>query len=66
MYVIVKSLIKALSHFNPKKEPVYFGRSGYRYADRWPVNYTDPFPYAQGGMYCFSRVMLEKAKDYIM
>ena len=67
MYVNVKSLIRALSHFTPKTEPVYFGRSGYRSV----VTGTEKFSkksmyYAQGGMYCLSRVLLEKAKDYIV
>ena len=66
IYVHVKSLIRALSHFDPKTERVYLGRPGYRRVKRWPTNSTQEFRYAQGGMYCLNRAMVQRAKRYIV
>lgn len=73
MYVIPKSLVKILSKFNPRKEPVYFGRSGSEWHQprRVKLDATMSTPgkkyhFAVGGMYCLSRAMLEEAKDYLV
>ena len=73
MYIIPKSLVKTLSHFDPTKEKVYFGRSGSPWAEPRTVKNESllgkpgmRYHFAVGGMYCMSRLLLEAAKPYLM
>ena len=73
MYVIMNPLIKTLSRFDPKTEPVYFGRSGKEWTEPKTVNNRTKlgcvgqgYHFALGGMYCLSRVMLEEVRPYLM
>ncbi len=68
MYVFLNGLVKLLSKFDPKKDPVYLGRSA---SDPRKVHgQLGPrgtvFYFGVGGMYCLSRPMLEKAKPYLV
>jgi len=73
MYVNLGPLVKILSKFDPKKEPVYFGRSGSDWFKPRQVKRSaklgrpsQRYHFAVGGMYCLSRAMLEMAKPYIV
>ena len=73
IYVNVKQLVKFLSKFDPKKEAIYFGRSGSGWETPRKVMdgalYGSPgqkYHFAVGGMYCLSRPTLELSKPYLM
>ena len=73
IYVNLKQLVKFLSKFDPKKEAVYFGRSGSGWETPRKVVegalYGKPgqkYHFAVGGMYCLSRPILEMSKPYLM
>ena len=73
MYVNLGPLVKILSKFDPKKEPVYFGRSGSDWFKPRRVKRLaklgrpgQRYHFAVGGMYCLSRAMLEMAKPYLV
>ena len=73
IYVNLKQLVKFLSKFNPKKEAIYFGRSGSGWGTPRKVmdgaQYGKPgqkYHFAVGGMYCLSRLILEMSKPYLM
>jgi len=73
IYIHLKVLVKTLAVFDPKTEPIYFGRAGSEWgrARRVLENSTIGRPgqryhFAVGGMYCLSRAMLEMAKPYLM
>ena len=73
MYVNLDVLVNTLAKFDPKNEPVYFGRSGSLYtAPRTVKNVSKigtpnaSYHFAVGGMYCLSRSMLELARDYLV
>ena len=73
IYVNLKQLVRFLSKFDPKKEAVYFGRSGSGWRTPREVmkgaQYGKPgqkYHFAVGGMYCLSRPILEMSKPYLM
>ena len=73
MYVNLGQLVKTLARFDPKNEPVYFGRSGSPYGTPRLVKNESklgtpnaPYHFAVGGIYCLSRKMLGLVKDYLM
>lgn len=73
IYVNLDVLVKTLAKFDPKNEPVYFGRSGSLYATPRTVKNVSKigtpnasYHFAVGGMYCLSRNMLELARDYLV
>ncbi len=62
IYINTKNLVKLLSKFDHKVEPVYLGKSGIRSKTRRGELYL----WAYGGMYCMNRLLLEKAKPYLV
>ena len=73
MYIRIPPLIQLLSHFDPKKDAVYLGRSGSEWASPRKVlkgaqfgTEGQGYHFAVGGMYCLSRAMLELARDYLV
>ena len=73
IYVNLEVLVRTLSIFYPRKEPVYFGRSGSDWFKPRQVKRSaklgrpsQRYHFAVGGMYCLSRAMLEMAKPYIV
>ena len=73
IYVNLKPLVRLLSKFDPRKEPVYFGRSGSEWRHPRQVKRSTKlgkpgqrYHFAVGGMYCLSRAMLERAKPYLV
>ena len=73
IYVNHEQLVKTLAKFDPKKEPIYFGRSGSPYGTPRLVKNESklgtpntPYHFAVSGMYCLSRKMLGMVKDYLM
>ena len=73
MYVVYKSLIEALSHFDPTKEKVYFGRSGSLWEEPRKVKNDsligtpgEPYHFAVGGIYCLSRTLVEAAMPHLV
>ena len=73
IYVNVKQLVSFLSKFDPKKEAIYFGRSGSGWQTPRQVmkgalygTSGQKYHFAVGGMYCLSRPMLELSKPYLM
>ena len=73
MYVRIPPLVKLLSQFNGKKDPVYLGRSGSEWSTPRKVlkgakigTEGQGYHFAVGGMYCLSRAMLEMARSYIV
>ena len=67
-YINIKSLVRALSHFDPDSERVYLGRAAYyQVQGKSRLGHLgDSFGYAQGAMYCLSRPMMEIAKPYVV
>jgi hypothetical protein len=73
MYVNLDVLVSTLAKFDPKNEPIYFGRSGSLYAAPRTVKNVSKigtpnasYHFAVGGMYCLSRRMLELANEYLV
>lgn len=73
IYVNLPALVRSLAKFDPKTEPVYYGRSGSKWESPRRVlqegkigKAGQPYHFAVGGMYCLSRPMLEKAKPYLV
>jgi len=73
MYVNLEPLVRALAHFDPVKEKVYFGRSGSPREEPRQVKKESQlgtpgqrYFFAVGGMYCLSRAMLEAAELYLV
>ncbi len=73
MYVNLKPLVTTLSHFDPRTEGVYFGRSGTTLEEPRQVRNDSHigrpgtrYHFAVGGMYCLSRALLEEARPYLM
>ena len=73
MYVRVPPLVQLLSHFDPKKDAIYLGRSGSAWdTPRKVLNESkigtggQGYHFAVGGMFCLSRAMLELARPYIV
>lgn len=70
IYVNIEALVRALSHFHPEKERVYFGRAPRK--DRKVKKESEIgrpgklFSFAAGGCYCLSRPMLEATKPYLV
>ncbi len=74
MYVSIPPLVQLLSgKFNPRKDAVYFGRSGSDWYSPRTVRSDaklgkegESYHFAVGGMYCLSRAMLELARPYMV
>ena len=73
MYLHALPLAKQFSKFDPRTEPVYFGRSGSEWDKPRVVRNTSllgkpgqRYHFAVGGMYCLSRAMLELAEPYLV
>ena len=73
IYVNLKVLVKTLAVFDPKTEPIYFGRAGTEWGKARQVSENSTigrpgqrYHFAVGGMYCLSRAMLERAKPYLV
>jgi fringe protein len=73
MYVNVRNLISLLSGFDPRKDPIYFGRSGSPWHEprrvKRKAQLSKPgkkYHFAVGGMYCLSRAMLEKTRQWLV
>ena len=73
MYVNLEVLVNTLAKFDPKIEPVYFGRSGSLFATPRTVKNVSKlgtpnasYHFAVGGMYCLSRYILELAREYLV
>ena len=68
IYVILPTLVKTLSKFDPKTEPVYFGRAfHYNSSNVGGIPYKNlTFDFAPGCMYCLSRPMLQEAKELLV
>ena len=73
IYVNLKPLVRILSKFDPKTEPVYVGRSGSKWVDPRLVKNGamlgqpgQKYHFAVGGMYCLSRALLEETKSYLV
>lgn len=70
IYVNIESLVRALSHFNPRKQRVYFGRA--LHANHQVKKQSligkpgTSFAFAAGGCYCLSRPMLKAAKPFLV
>lgn len=73
MYVNLDPLVKSLSHFDPRKDPIYYGRSGSPLEEPRRVMNTSligkpgrRYFFAVGGIYCLSRALLEQATPYLV
>ena len=73
IYINLKVLVQTLAKFYPRKEPIYFGRSGSSWRRPRQVKRLaklgkpgQRYHFAVGGMYCLSRAMLERAKPYLV
>ena len=73
MYININPLVKVLSKFDPKKEPIYFGRAGSDWIQPRVVkpdaklgSAESTYHFAVGGMYCLSRALLVEARPYLM
>ncbi len=73
MYVRMPPLVDLLSHFDPKKDVVYIGRSGSDWSTpRKVINGSgigtggQGYHFAVGGMYCLSRALLTEAGPYLV
>ena len=73
MYVNPAPLVQSLSHFDPTKEKVYYGRSGSPVEAPRQVRNDSTlgkpgkrYFFALGGMYCLSRAMVEEARPYLV
>ncbi len=73
MYINLKPLVRLLSKFDPRTEPVYLGRSGSDW--REPRKVKDgallgkvgrKYHFAVGGMYCLSRALLAEARPHLV
>jgi fringe protein len=73
MYVNMKNLVALLSHFNPRLEPIYLGRSGSPWYKPRRIKSKSrlgrpgaKYHFAVGGMYCLSRAMLDKTMKWLV